>query len=256
MKKLLKCVAASLAFAFTLSCGEHSWKEIEEIIFGESSSSELEISSSSESSSSNYTNSWDLHRLDTARDTEYMTEAEKDVVLEMNKVRSDPRKYAELYLKPRLQYFNGNRYSVPGQTTIITQEGASAVQECIDKLNDMAGMEPLKPEKGLYLAAKDHASDQANTGAIGHDGSDGSTLLIRIARYGNGSYAGENISYGESNGREIVLLLLIDDGVPSRGHRDNIMKSTYTQTGVAVGPHKVYGAMCVIDYAKNYITTH
>jgi len=206
-----------------------------------------------------YTDTWDLYILDTARDALYMTAVEKDVVLEMNKVRSDPRKYAELYLKPRLQYFNGNNYILPGQTIgVITSEGAPAVQECIDELSNTASVGLLKPEKGLYLAARDHVLDQSVTGATGHNGSDDSTPSDRILRYCNkgtgASSYGENIAYGNSIGREIVLQLLIDDGVPGRGHRTNIMKSSYTQAGVAAGPHKVYGAMCVIDYANNYLT--
>jgi uncharacterized protein YkwD len=201
---------------------------------------------------------WDIRKLDTARDVDYMSALEKDVVLETNMVRSDPRKYAELYVKPRLQYFDGNKFSVPGRTAVSTKEGASAVQECIDELSKMKNVGLLAPEKGLYLAVRDHAADHAATGATGHDGSDGSKLSDRIARYavrGKGaSSAGENISYGKSDARDIILQLLIDDGTPSRGHRKNIMNGVYTQTGVAAGPHKVYGAMCVIDYANNYVT--
>ena len=73
--------------------------------------------------------------LDTAARANYLTAIEKDVVLEMNKVRTNPRKYAELYIKPMLKYFNQKRYSVPGQITIVTNEGASAVNICITALN-------------------------------------------------------------------------------------------------------------------------
>jgi len=205
-----------------------------------------------------YTDTWDLRLVDTARDAAYMTEVEKDVVLEMNKVRNDPRRYAEQYLRPRLQYFNGNLYSEPGQITISTYEGASAVQECIDELSNTASVGLLKPERGLYLAARDHVNDQSVTGQIGHTGSDNSSAIDRILRYCNkgtgASSAGENISYGNSIGRAIVLQLLIDDNVLDRGHRKNIMRSEYTQAGAAVGSHSVYGSMCVIDYANNYIT--
>ena len=55
---------------------------------------------------------WDLASLDTARNAPYLNDVEKDVILEMNKVRSDPKKYAELYIKPQLKYYSGNRYSV------------------------------------------------------------------------------------------------------------------------------------------------
>jgi len=43
---------------------------------------------------------WDISALDTAAETDYLSPAEKDVILEMNKARADPKKYAELYLNP------------------------------------------------------------------------------------------------------------------------------------------------------------
>jgi uncharacterized protein YkwD len=196
---------------------------------------------------------WDIAKLDTAKDADYLSGVEKDVVLETNKVRTDPKKYAELYIQPRLKYFSGKNYSVPGQITIVTQEGAAAVNGCIAALNRAKAAGILSPESGLTRAVYDHAADQGKTGQTGHGGSDGSTPFTRIARYGKGGNpAGENISYGGNTGRDIVCQLLIDDGVPSRGHRTNIMNGSYTQTGVGFGTHPQYRYMCAIVYAKGY----
>jgi hypothetical protein len=57
---------------------------------------------------------WDIELLDTARNVSYLTTIEKDIIFELNKVRSDPRKYAELYIKPMLNYFDGYLVSVHG----------------------------------------------------------------------------------------------------------------------------------------------
>ena len=61
---------------------------------------------------------WDIDVLDTARNVNYLTRIEKDVILELNKVRSDPAKYAELYIRPRLAWFDGSNsgkgYKAPG----------------------------------------------------------------------------------------------------------------------------------------------
>ncbi|MDR0443449.1 MAG: hypothetical protein LBH44_08600 [Treponema sp.] len=198
---------------------------------------------------------WDIRSLDTAANADYLSGIEKDVILEMNKVRADPKKYAELYIKPMLQYFNGKNYSVPGQITIVTQEGAAAVNECITALGKAASAGILSPEKGLSLAAKDHVTDQSKTGQTGHTGSDKSTPQIRMNRHGGfgGTYSlGENIAYGETTGRNIVVGLLVDDGVPGRGHRENIMKQTFTQTGTAYGTHTQYRTSCTITYASGY----
>jgi len=198
---------------------------------------------------------WDIALLDTAADVDYLTGIEKDVILEMNKVRTNPRKYAELYIQPKLRYFSGLNYSVPGQITILTQEGTTAVNACITALNKENSVGVLTPEKGLSLAAKDHVADQSKTGQIGHDGSDRSTPEIRMRRYGifNGSWTlGENIDYGNTTGREIVCSLLIDDGVPSRGHRTVIMNKAFTQTGAGYGTHTQYRTSCTITYANGY----
>jgi uncharacterized protein YkwD len=198
---------------------------------------------------------WDIAALDTAANVDYLTGTEKDVILEMNKVRTNPKKYAELYIQPRSRYYSGKNYSVPGQITIVTQEGVAAVNGCVTALNRANSVGILTPEKGLSLAAKDHVTDQSKTGQTGHNGSDRSTPETRMKRYGtfSGSWTlGENLAYGDTTGREIVCSLLIDDGVPNRGHRTNIMNKAFTQSGVAYGTHTQYRTSCAITYANGY----
>ncbi len=60
---------------------------------------------------------------------------------------------------------------------------------------------------------------------------------------------GENISYGPDDGREVVLQLIIDDGVPDRGHRANIFSPGFRLAGVVCGPHPKFRTICVIDFA-------
>ncbi|MDR2733537.1 MAG: CAP domain-containing protein [Spirochaetota bacterium] len=198
---------------------------------------------------------WDIKKLDTAADAAYLAAIEKDVILEMNKVRSDPAKYSDLYIKPRAQYYKGKTYAPPGQIALLTDEGASAVNECANALRKSKSVGLLSPEKGLSLAAQAHAADQGRTGQIGHTGSDRSTTDARMKRYGSfsGSWTyGENIDYGSKTAREILASLLIDDGVSDRGHRKNIMHKDFTQTGAGFGAHTRYGAMCTITFARGY----
>jgi uncharacterized protein YkwD len=196
---------------------------------------------------------WDIATLDMAANIDYLTGIEKDVILEMNKVRRNPKKYAELYIKPTLKYYSGKNYSVPGQITIVTQEGTTAVNGCVSALSSSKSVGLLTAEKGIWLAAKDHAVDQSKTGKTGHNGSDGSNPFQRMERYGGGyTTVGENCAYGPNSGRDIVVQFLIDDGVPSRGHRKNIMNGAFTQTGLSIQTHPQFRYCCVIDYAKEY----
>lgn len=243
-----------IMMALLVSC-----ESLRESFAGLSKGSETNSASSSASAKEKRGNpdaeNWDIEALDTAKDADYLTGIEKDVVLEMNKVRSDPKKYAELYIRPKLNYFNGKNFSEPGKITLVTQEGKKAVDDCIAALSKMKSVPLLTPELGLSLGAKDHVTDQSKTGQTGHTGSDKSTPFTRITRYGQGyTTAGENLAYGETTGRGIVTQLLIDDGVPSRGHRTNIMNKGFLQTGVAFGTHPQFRTMCAITYAAGYVS--
>jgi uncharacterized protein YkwD len=110
-----------------------------------------------------------------------------------------------------------------------------------------------KPSRGLTLAARDHVKDIGPANVVGHNGTDGSRPIDRIERHGSfRKICGENIHFGETDARNIVMQLIIDDGVPGRGHRTNIFNNKFKVCGVAIGPHKSYGSCCVIDYAGGF----
>lgn len=90
----------------------------------------------------------------------------------MNKARSDPKKFAELYIQSQLRYYNGNLCQKPGQPAIQTRKGRKGVESFIAALLKMTRVSVLVPELGLSLGAKDNAADLGKTG---HDGSDGNT---------------------------------------------------------------------------------
>jgi hypothetical protein len=48
-------------------------------------------------------------------------------------------------------------------------------------------------------------------------------------------------------GKDIALQLLIDDEVPSLGHRINCLSKSYTKIGVSVNFPKKWGICAVID---------
>ena len=122
------------------------------------------------------------------------------------------------------------------------------MREAISAVRAQAPVASLSLNAALVSSARDHAKDQARTGAIGHTGSDGSTTIVRVNRYATWQISiAENIDYQPMvRGRDVIESLLVDDGVPDRGHRRNIYQSSARLVGIACGPHPKYEAMCVI----------
>ena len=100
----------------------------------------------------------------------------------------------------------------------------------------------------MAKAARDHAADGKKNGIVAHIGSDGSTTIDRIKRYG-GKNGGENIDFGTKSALEVIIALLVDDGVSSRGHRRN-MFAPNKKVGIATDGHLRFGQHTVIDYSR------
>jgi uncharacterized protein YkwD len=181
----------------------------------------------------------------------YLSAVEQEVLDELNLVRTNPKQYAE-FLSEMRDHFNGNLLERPGEFILVTREGVAAVDEAISFLRSTAPLSALRASRGLSLAAKAHVKDQQN-GAMGHTGSDGSQPWDRMNQYGTwqGKVA-ENISYGGNSTRGVVIQLIVDDGVPGRGHRINMFDPEYRFVGVACGAHARLRDMCVMDFAARY----
>ena len=109
-------------------------------------------------------------------------------------------------------------FTLPG-SSILTNEGKSAAIEAINYLKKQAALQKLKINSGLNKAAQYHCDLQGPQGQVGHDSPNGEKVKDRLLRFGSfsSSYSyGENIAYGTDTPRQIVMQLIIDDGVPNR----------------------------------------
>jgi uncharacterized protein YkwD len=178
----------------------------------------------------------------------------------MNLARTQPQKYVAFLTQLRPHYVGrelrrpGDMAPVGGRDAVLmTNEGGKAVDEAIAFLRATAPLSPLTISRGLSLAAQDHVKDQGRTGGIGHQGSDGSRSGDRADRYGRWQgHLGENIAYSVANARGMIMTLIIDDGVPGRGHRQNLFAPQARVVGVACGSHRTMQIMCVMVFAAGY----
>lgn len=177
---------------------------------------------------------------------------EKAVLEEMNLARTNPAQYAT-YLEALRKYYKGKTLNLPGVASLETIEGAAALEEAIGYLRKAKPLAPLQLSKGMCLGAKDQSLDQGSSGGVSHQGKDKSFSWERVGRYGEWKTPiSENIAYDNGTARDIVINLIIDDGVPQRGHRHNIFNSSYIVTGISCGSHPLFGSMCVCTFAGGF----
>ena len=175
----------------------------------------------------------------------------KEVLAEINLARTNPQAYAA-FLREFRRQFKGKSYRLDSRTLVQTVEGVKAVDEAIRFLSRKKPLPPLGWSDGLAAAAAELADEQASSGAIGHNGQSGG-MRKRIERQGEWQVEiGENIGYGPDDARLMVMQLIIDDGVPDRGHRKNTFLKAFGKAGVACAPHPRFGNMCVIDFAGGF----
>jgi hypothetical protein len=157
------------------------------------------------------------------------------VLDEINLARTHPRDYANI-VEARMA-------AMPGADLRCVAEAAAFLRR-------QRPLDALECAPGLEASARLHVADQGSAGGRGHRGTDGSDPWSRMARTGQwAGRKGENISYGYTDPRTIVVTLIVDQGVPSRAHRRIIFCPDFKVAGAARGPHASYGAMCVIDFA-------
>ena len=154
---------------------------------------------------------------DNSGGTTTMSSYELEMVAEINLMRGNPAgyvTYVEEYIKK--QQAQGKNSSV------------SAARELISELRNLAALPLLEPSECIYQATKLHGEDQRLTGDVDHTGTDGSYPWDRIARTCEGKMAfGENIVGGTADIRRAIMLLLVDDGITSRGHRVTLLNPEY-----------------------------
>lgn len=175
---------------------------------------------------------------------------EQAILAELNFARTEPRRYAQT-LRQYRRYFRGRVVYTPKRPNgIRTGEGVKAVDEAIAFLERQPVTPPLAEAALLARAAAVHVAEQGPRGETGHNARDGADPRDRVQRLGGGNYVAETITYGPDTAAEVVRQLIVDDKVPSRGHRRTVFAAEMRFAGAKCGPHKVYGTMCVVEYAR------
>lgn len=156
---------------------------------------------------------WDLSILDTS--IQEMKEDEVALLVLLNKVRSNPKKFAD-------QYLNGD----------------DTESELRSVLYSMESLDPLTTNKQIYVISQKHANDLGLNKIAGHISSNGMTMEDRLNE-GNifTKVFAENCIFGYNDPFEIILRLLIDEDNENRNQRKIILSKDFNTVGISIEPH-------------------
>lgn len=184
---------------------------------------------------------WDAEvfdRANTAKDVSYLSDDEKSVICLCNLARLNGTLFANTYLRDYV-----------AEKSLKSEY----VQTLIKDLQNVRNLPMLIPDLGLCTAAANHASDIGSTGRTGHKSSDGKDLVKRFEKYFAKGTVSENCSYGKAAPLDIVMQLLIDDGVESLGHRNVMLSEQFGAVGVSIAKHTVFNYNCVLDFYDSFL---
>ena len=188
-----------------------------------------------------------LTAANTAQEADYLTADEKASILYLNLARLFPQKFAT-HMAATWKKLDGSSTYIIKRKLKAEEFGSLQVQ-----LRQMEPVAALFPHPGLCKAAAYHADDMGQKGNIGHNSSDGRRFSVRAKEEGGYAAWAENCSYGMHHPFGVIMQLLIDDGVPSLGHRKNMLNGSYNLIGTAIRPHKMYGTNCVQDFGRGEV---
>lgn len=162
-----------------------------------------------------------LHQLESNSLYRNLPTREKDLFYWTNYFRQNPRRFQETIL---LEFY------------LQFPEAKSAYSKSleVDIIKAPSSLQMLLPDNGLLSAAQQHASDLVKRdGVISHTSSNGKTFVQRLQEAGKYKCGAENVYIGSPSGLESLITLLIDNGVPDKGHRMNLLDPNFGRMGVS-----------------------
>jgi len=160
---------------------------------------------------------WDKEKfndLNTAKNVNYMTQREKDVIWVLNCLRAYPSLFLETV---GIEWDYPKRYS--------TYKNTKDYIVLVDFLNKLNPMGIIYPDSSLYISAMTRSEEYPS-----HRGHNRTTQRGKD----NDCNCSEVISYNSFEAVDIVMDLIIDIGNPNYGHRSILTSTFYSKAGVAI----------------------
>ena len=147
-----------------------------------------------------------------------------------------------IWLECILRFFNEliiNYKGIPNYSNNFLKN-RKYIQSLSKKLLSMTAINPLYPNKDLWLLAKCHAIKSGKRGLLGHKRFGCQELDFNQS---------ECCSYGLQFAIDIVIQLLIDHNIDDLGHRKIILDPRQNFLGVSIKEHREYRYNAVLDFS-------
>ena len=132
----------------------------------------------------------------------------------VNVLRSDPRGFKKDVIIPFL--------------TLFPEANTNYAKSLLQDLDRQATLPLIEPSRFLGKESRKHAKDLAlHQKTISHSSSDGRSFQQRMNEAGLSKCAGENILEGRKDALTAIVMLLIDQGVPDKGHRKALLNPDF-----------------------------
>ena len=175
---------------------------------------------------------------------------QRDLFIELNNLRKNPKSYIPLIeLEMKSLKKNNILKKRDSNLQIQTVEGKDAYIEAINFLQNQEGVPPVKEESRLNSAALDLVKDIGTRGVVSHQDQYGQYVSERIEKYCEWDYsASEVIEVSSKNPKDILISLIVDDGLKNRPDRMTLFNPAYNFVGISCGMHSEYEIVTVIVF--------
>ncbi|WP_025143197.1 CAP domain-containing protein [Pedobacter jeongneungensis] len=192
----------------------------------------------------------EFRRANTAANASYLTNEEKNVVMYMNLIRIDGEKFYYTFLEDYINNYNAKVKQYRNYNELRITRNNSYYTSLLKHLRGIKNLQVFYPDDKLTSLSRSHAQDLNRNNLDTHESSNGDKFSKRLSKYFPNKAMSENIDFGYSNSLDIVCHLLLDCGVPSLGHRFNLIdqKNKLNTVGVSIQPHPSYSWCAVIDF--------
>jgi len=195
----------------------------------------------------------DFAKANTAVNSLFLTNEEKNVIMYMNLIRLDGEKFYYTFLEDYINTYNAKMRQYSNYNELRITRNNPYYLSLLKHLKGVKNLPMFYPNDKLTALSRNHAIDLDRNNLDTHESSNGDRFNVRLAKYFPNRSMSENIDFGFSNSLDIVCHLLLDCGVPSLGHRFNIIdyKRNMNIVGVSIQPHPSYTWCAVIDFVSD-----